>query len=401
MADVPNKKIREILDQNVFAFCSPEDSLECIHKRKMKRRESEKDFKIDIPPIAGITKWKNRHESAYVMLTSLYDKVQTGSGNVGDPIADCAAIITKPNSAILVLADGVSWGEKSRLAAWSAVYGCITYLAEHIKDAQTTRDVFRSLLRSFETAHNSIQEEEGTMTTLVAGVVVELYDRDKWGFCVVNVGDSLAFVYSPQNGVREVTMGSHEIDSERDMRYSGGALGPADGYNPDLTNLTCSYTVLQTGDIVYLTSDGISDNFDPKVGKFYVDLPQSPMKLRKAKSSESLSSDSADDSTQNYLLSMQKRKSIAVPRLLSYNAIDENSQSDVLQVNRNTKDFTYFLETMTPRERHEGMLEKMRQVSDIKDGSVCLCLVRWLKPSCPLPVNFNEGLPDRLAKSYC
>jgi hypothetical protein len=56
----------------------------------------------------------------------------------------------------------------------------------------------------------------------------------------------------------------------RDMRDALGALGPVDGQNPELNNLTCSMTEVQTGDIVFLTSDGISDNFDPVVGKFAV-----------------------------------------------------------------------------------------------------------------------------------
>lgn len=54
----------------------------------------------------------------------------------------------------------------------------------------------------------------------------------------------------------------------RDMRDALGALGPADGPNPELNNLTCSMTVVDEGDVVFLTSDGISDNFDPVVGKF-------------------------------------------------------------------------------------------------------------------------------------
>ena len=49
-----------------------------------------------------------------------------------------------------------------------------------------------------------------------------------------------------------------------------GALGPVDGVNPELSNLTCSMTYVEPGDIVFLTSDGISDNFDPVVGKFCV-----------------------------------------------------------------------------------------------------------------------------------
>lgn len=56
--------------------------------------------------------------------------------------------------------------------------------------------------------------------------------------------------------------------NNRDMRDALGALGPVDGNKPELSNLTLSMTIVEKGDIVYLTSDGISDNFDPVVGKF-------------------------------------------------------------------------------------------------------------------------------------
>lgn len=62
--------------------------------------------------------------------------------------------------------------------------------------------------------------------------------------------------------------GSHDITSMRDIRDALGALGPVDGNKPELGNLTLSMTVVDAGDIVFLTSDGISDNFDPVVGKF-------------------------------------------------------------------------------------------------------------------------------------
>ena len=52
------------------------------------------------------------------------------------------------------------------------------------------------------------------------------------------------------------------------MRDALGALGPVEGQNPELHNLTCSFTNVEPGDIVFLTSDGVSDNFDPVVGKF-------------------------------------------------------------------------------------------------------------------------------------
>lgn len=52
------------------------------------------------------------------------------------------------------------------------------------------------------------------------------------------------------------------------MRDALGALGPVDGNKPELSNLTLSMAIVEKGDIVYLTSDGVSDNFDPVVGKF-------------------------------------------------------------------------------------------------------------------------------------
>ena len=50
-------------------------------------------------------------------------------------------------------------------------------------------------------------------------------DKEKFVACTCNVGDSLAYVYSPSQGhVREITQGSHDIQSNRDMR---DALGKA------------------------------------------------------------------------------------------------------------------------------------------------------------------------------
>lgn len=128
--------------------------------------------------------------------------------------------------------------------------------------------MFVALLRSFHAAHNLILQEEGMLTTLTAAVVLPLVAADRYVVCACNVGDSLAYVYSPQYGVREITQGSHDLHRMRDMRDALGALGPVDGQNPELGNLTCSMTEIEPGDIIFLTSDGVSDNLDPVVGKF-------------------------------------------------------------------------------------------------------------------------------------
>uniref|UniRef100_A0A914UKV2 PPM-type phosphatase domain-containing protein n=1 Tax=Plectus sambesii TaxID=2011161 RepID=A0A914UKV2_9BILA len=131
-------------------------------------------------------------------------------------------------------------------------------------------DVFHTLLGAFHAGHQLILQEGGTLTTLCVVVIAKIRDSNAWVVCACNVGDSLCFIYNKTLGVREVTLGSHDICQMRDMRDAGGALGPVDGVNPELQNLTCSMTFVDDDDLVFITSDGVSDNFDPVVGKFCV-----------------------------------------------------------------------------------------------------------------------------------
>lgn len=229
--------------------------------------------------------WTKRHYRAYGIGTSLYDCDPVTHHTNGDPVADVYAVVAGENSCILALADGVNWGEKSRLAARCAIAGCLQYLSNHMYTANTTRDIMRSLLKAFRHAQDCILEKNATMTTLCVAVVCQLEASDRWGLCVVNVGDSLAFTYRKNKGVQEVTIGSHYDNRERDMRCPGGSLGPVDGYNPDLSNLTFSYTVVDSGDIVFLTSDGVSDNFDPVIAQCkHCEIPE----LRRSGSLDSM-----------------------------------------------------------------------------------------------------------------
>lgn len=78
--------------------------------------------------VAGVENWNVPHTNAYGASCSLYEVHPLTHRHTGDPIADCFAIVTRKNSAIMVLADGVNWGVKSRTAARSAVHGCVEYL---------------------------------------------------------------------------------------------------------------------------------------------------------------------------------------------------------------------------------------------------------------------------------
>lgn len=78
--------------------------------------------------IAGVMNWKNPHDRVYGSSTTLYELDPVTKVNAGEPIADCFAVVARQNSAILVLADGVNWGQKACIAARAAVHGCVDYL---------------------------------------------------------------------------------------------------------------------------------------------------------------------------------------------------------------------------------------------------------------------------------
>ena len=89
---------------------------------------------------------------------------------IGTPVADVFAIYAKEQTCIMILGDGVNWGERSRLAARCAVrgrvalnlsyyviltynLGAMDYLMENIygprASVRTTEDIFHYLLQAF------------------------------------------------------------------------------------------------------------------------------------------------------------------------------------------------------------------------------------------------------------
>jgi len=134
--------------------------------------------------------------------------------------------------------------------------------------------VFKLLLRSLDVAQQTILHHEAGLTTLCLAFVCPLVSPAQChAVCVLSVGDSLAYVLSRRHGLREITTGSRDVHCERDIRDAGGALGPVhNGSDPELHNLTLSMTLVDAEDVVFLTTDGISDNFDPVVTKIAAPL---------------------------------------------------------------------------------------------------------------------------------
>lgn len=237
--------------------------------------------------VGGTKNWNNPSEFAYGISLSLYEEDRTAKGTVngtkiptsnptiiGEPVADVFAIQARETSAILAIADGVNWGRKARLAARCAVHAVMEHLSSNfaqLQSAPTSHTVSRLLLESVtKKAQELILQHHATLTTLSAAVVCEMANPGEWGLFVVAVGDSPVYVYCPHSKqVMEATVGCHPHNGDRDMRMAGGVLGPSMGSRPDLENLTVAYMPIFPGDIVFCTSDGVSDNFSSKVMKSY------------------------------------------------------------------------------------------------------------------------------------
>ena len=228
----------------------------------------------------NINKWNIHHHKAYGIACSLYENNLVSKTTVGDPIADVFSILSRKNNSIMLLADGVNWGPRSRLAARCGVRAAMNYLNKNIFFPSSnemspevvasrplkTHDVFGIMMRSFDAAQEFILQKKGTMTTLCCSVVLKLKDcatssSGAWAVCTLSIGDSTAYVFNREKGVLELTYGARNINDDRDMRNVGGALGHVYGRKPDVSNLNYSLMYIKEGDIVFLMSDGNISNF--------------------------------------------------------------------------------------------------------------------------------------------
>ena len=229
--------------------------------------------------VAGISEWNTPCEYVYGISLSLYEDSHTtqlvdgtphiSHGVIGDPVADVYGAVVRNNSAVLAIADGVSWGKKPRLAARCAVRTALDYTSvaiDNINKASTSATIYDVLKKSMLACHECILENKATLTTLSVALVCPLggvatEGRARWGVFVASVGDSPVFLYSSKEATTfELTVGSNPADGIRNPKISGGALGPAIGTHPDLENLSYSFIHVSDGDILLLMTDGMSDN---------------------------------------------------------------------------------------------------------------------------------------------
>lgn len=79
--------------------------------------------------IADVSHWNApTSDQGHGIAISLYEKNPITGEHAGSPIADCFGMVARRNSCVMVMADGVNWGEKARLASCAAVQASLDYL---------------------------------------------------------------------------------------------------------------------------------------------------------------------------------------------------------------------------------------------------------------------------------
>ena len=88
----------------------------------------------------------------------------------------------------------------------------------------------------------------------------------KWAFVVANIGDCKAYIWKNSTKEIELLLDKSREENPLDPTDCGGRIGPFIEHNfPDLRNLTVNFRECEEGDIIFLCSDGIYDNFDPEL----------------------------------------------------------------------------------------------------------------------------------------
>ncbi len=249
--DVPRVALRQVASMEPVCVCGGPKALDEAPRKKSS----------GAPRIANLLAGRS---------VSTYPLLPDSSTRAGWPICDTYyGEFQKEGTALLCVCDGCGWGFRSREAATRANAALAEHMARCLPRVRDSRDVVEMLLRGIGEAHRKVVEGKEDLsivgtTTILGGVVMPLRDAlGKFMFFFVSVGDCKAFCWKgPTNRFVDVTVGAR---GDNDARDPGGRIGPqAKQGLPDLRNLQVGSCVCEAGDMIVLTSDGVSDNFDPQ-----------------------------------------------------------------------------------------------------------------------------------------
>eukprot|EP01126_Amoeba_proteus_P065441 TRINITY_DN9309_c0_g1_i3.p1 TRINITY_DN9309_c0_g1~~TRINITY_DN9309_c0_g1_i3.p1 ORF type:complete len:482 (-),score=114.32 TRINITY_DN9309_c0_g1_i3:232-1620(-) len=190
----------------------------------------------------------------------------------------CDAFIVRRvgNRLVMVLCDGCSWGERSRRAAQlaSREFCDQLFVPEFQNKIKYTSFLYNHNDGILFKCHKKIIKGHENVwnagsTTLCGGMLVKLQSiSNEWAFLCSSIGDCKAFRYRPKlaGGPLLIDLTKGNRANTKDATDPGGRIGPYCGKKgtPDFRNKAFSFTPCQEGDLVFIISDGVYDNFDPE-----------------------------------------------------------------------------------------------------------------------------------------
>ena len=217
----------------------------------------------------------------YGKSTSTYPYIEAKQSREGEPICDQYRVMFCPPISIIALADGCNWGAAPAEAAQMASKAFVNFIYKHKQTIRTTGRLSRLCLQGLCEAHNKIistPQLEGKgigTTTLLGGVVVKVLLPSQeevpssklkdWVFTFACIGDCKAFLWVKNKQFIEELTPDSRGDNFMDASDCGGRIGPYIEGGPDLRNLEVFMSPCIEGDIIFICTDGVHDNFDPQM----------------------------------------------------------------------------------------------------------------------------------------
>ncbi|GAT95147.1 hypothetical protein CL6EHI_062550 [Entamoeba histolytica] len=235
-------------------------------------------IKPDITPVHAFV--SGEYDPIYPVITSSNHYAFTSMSTypiingkkIGNPICDYYQLLLYNNTIIQCLCDGCGIGIAPKLAATAAGQAAVQSIAKEIRECSNIKEIAENMIRAISDAHDNIfvvaeNERKSYLigaTTIQLQVIVQLDSRDrKFGIITLNIGDCRSYLYS--NSTLRTIYNYSSRESLSDVSNSQGRIGNGKEGMPDLGNASLTYNECYDGDLIFMCSDGINDNFDPEI----------------------------------------------------------------------------------------------------------------------------------------
>jgi serine/threonine protein phosphatase PrpC len=220
-------------------------------KEKIALYEVEKIHGIPIDSEKGNRAYYNKVDQRLYATKedAIYHDAVLATGGCGKPV-------------IITICDGCGKGAGSALVASKAVETGHQNTHGKIKTCSYTHDVFRLLFSSLKMAQNTVIELDSERdTTYLQIAILESF------LLGVTGGDCKAFIFRKSAYAEAwicIDLTPDSRDST-DLTNPGGFIKASKYLPPDLIGMKAFYFNLEPEDILYVCTDGVTDNFDPRV----------------------------------------------------------------------------------------------------------------------------------------